>query len=285
MVAGAEKCQIYWSLRLTKIKRKPHKYTEEQIAFIEEHYPGRLNVELAEIFNKKFGTDLTDTQMRSFKSRRGLKSKTAVSILNYEQKKYLMEIKDGLSTSEIADKLNERFDMKISPKQVRSYCSNHGIATGYDTLFKKGNVPYTAGKTWDEVFTKEAQENMRKTLFKKGQDPYNKAPVGTEVKNDRGYTKVKISDKEGAGTKNWEFKHRIIWEKHHGPVSKGKFVTFRDGNKENFDIDNLRLHTRSIFGIKAAKGLYVKGDAELNDFGTNIAELIDLTNKKESGEK
>ena len=51
-----------------------HKYTREQVAFIYKNYLGVSSQELADIFNKKFKTDLHVRKIRAFKSNRKLKS-------------------------------------------------------------------------------------------------------------------------------------------------------------------------------------------------------------------
>lgn len=48
--------------------------TEEQSEFIKNNVKGLGNAELANLFNEKFGTDVTMTQIRSFKNNRNLKS-------------------------------------------------------------------------------------------------------------------------------------------------------------------------------------------------------------------
>ena len=44
--------------------------------------------------------------------------------------------------------------------------------------------------------------------------------------------------------KNFKPKHRIIYEAHYGPVPDNYNVEFVDGNKLNFDLDNLVVRTR-----------------------------------------
>ena len=36
-----------------------------------------------------------------------------------------------------------------------------------------------------------------------------------------------------------EYKHRVVWEAHHGPIPKGYAVIFLDGDRENCALDNL----------------------------------------------
>lgn len=39
--------------------------------------------------------------------------------------------------------------------------------------------------------------------------------------------------------------HRMLWERHHGPLLRGQVVRHADGNKNNFEISNLVLITRN----------------------------------------
>lgn len=44
-------------------------------------------------------------------------------------------------------------------------------------------------------------------------------------------------------------KHRYIWEQHYGPIKPGEVVIFLDGDRSNFDIDNLCCISRRHFAI------------------------------------
>ena len=78
----------------------------------------------------------------------------------------------------------------------------------------------------------------------------------------------------------------VAWERVNGPLPKGYAILFLDGNKQNTDISNLRLMSRSEllimnrFGIKGA-------DIESMNTAANLAQLIDKTNKviRKKGEK
>jgi len=111
--------------------------------------------------------------------------------------------------------------------------------------YKKGNVPPNKGiKGW------QAGGRSHETRFKKGHMPQTWKPVGSErmphISKGDDTIYVKISDKRNVSAyKNWKSKHQLIYEQHHGPVPKGHFVRFKDGNNRNFDINNLILVSRS----------------------------------------
>lgn len=108
------------------------------------------------------------------------------------------------------------------------------------TAFKKGNVPASKGKKWDEYLSKEKQERSRQTTFKKGHRPHNTKPVGYESKNSDGYWVVKVAEPNV-----FKMKHRVLWEQHNGPIPEGTFITFIDGNPDNVTIENLTAVTKS----------------------------------------
>lgn len=97
-------------------------------------------------------------------------------------------------------------------------------------------------------------------------------PIGSERKN-KGYTLIKIAEPNV-----WIEKHRYIYESMYGNIPTGYTVMFADGNKENFDIDNLILVSDSERLIMNTKGLIFE-DAELTKTGNLIAKIIDKTNK------
>ena len=91
--------------------------------------------------------------------------------------------------------------------------------------------------------------------YEKGQNVWNKRPIGSEYTAPNGYTYVKISAKPiTRNTKhrtavNWKAKQVLEWEKHNKrnlPV--GFTVSFLDGDKTNFDINNLIALPISIEG-------------------------------------
>lgn len=64
--------------------------------------------------------------------------------------------------------------------------------------------------------------------------------------------KVKM---DGPRDKRWKLKHVLIWEKYNGPVPKDSVVTFLDGNKRNFDINNLACVRKGVNSVLNKKKL------------------------------
>lgn len=101
------------------------------------------------------------------------------------------------------------------------------------TRFPKGNVPHNKGK----AMPPSTKEKCAPTMFKKGQPPRNAKPIGYERLGKDDYIEIKTAQ-------GFRSKHRAIWEAKFGPVPKSHIVIFRDGDKRNFDIDNLELISR-----------------------------------------
>src|SRR5690606_15324763 len=105
---------------------------------------------------------------------------------------------------------------------------------------KKGSVPPNKGKK----LSAEMRAKLEPTFFKKGHTPLNAKKNGEEVlrKDSKGtiYIMIKVPEKS-----KLDYKHRILWEQHNGPIPKGFNVQFKDGNTLNCVIENLYLIRRS----------------------------------------
>ena len=93
-------------------------------------------------------------------------------------------------------------------------------------------------------------------------------PIGTEVKNKDGYTKVKIAEPN-----IWELKQRLIYKKYKGDIPEGCYVLFKDKNKENFNIDNLMLVTREKM-LYMNKNKLIDKNPEITEVGATLADIV-----------
>lgn len=92
------------------------RYTQEMRDYILEIAPGRLNSEVADMFNKKFGTNLSAKTMKSYKDNHKIISGISKvdysrikrkKLLNNEQVEYLKKIYQGISNRECTRLMNE----------------------------------------------------------------------------------------------------------------------------------------------------------------------------------
>lgn len=88
---------------------------------------------------------------------------------------------------------------------------------------------------------------------------------------------------EGPSQKQWQAKHRIVWEAAHRPIPEGHRLLLLDGNPADYHLDNLKLVTYKVGAVMNKQGLHIKGDKEMNEAGSLIAELIIKNNTFKKG--
>lgn len=113
-----------------------------------------------------------------------------------------------LKRKELHRRFEERFEVKVPYNGIVALCTRQGWSNGNTGRFEKGHQ-----------------------LNKKYQ-------VGDEFVDGYGYTVVVT---ELPGRAKFQQKHRWLWQQHNGPVPKDHYVTFKDGDKTNLNLDNLIL--------------------------------------------
>lgn len=176
-----------------------------------------------------------------------------------EQIEYLREISWGKIDEQITKMFNERFGLNLRETVIRSTRKRYKIKVGYKPnrgQFKKGSVPWNKGlegvvkptHTWEKGHT------------------FNCKPIGTE-RTMAGYTEVKFENPN-----TWRPKHQVIYEQHYGEIPEGNIVIFGDGDKTNFDIDNLVCVSRRQLLTMNSNNL-IMNNADLTRTGAMIADL------------
>ena len=183
-----------------------------------------------------------------------------------EEKEYLALIVKGSTYKEITKKMNDKFEYDFSEGQIKGAMARYKLATGTGGYFKKGSTPWNKGT--------KGLTKANKTSFKKGTIPPNQVPIGTESITKGGYIKVKVGEPN-----KWKLKQRYIYEQHYGEITNNYNVIFTDGNKMNFDIDNLIAVSKSEMLILNNNNLRFE-DKELTKAGVNIAKVIDKAKKR-----
>jgi len=180
------------------------------------------------------------------------------------EREFIKSFAYGHGYKEITDTFNQKFKPPIGENQIRAYLKNHKILTGLTGCFEKGHVPANKGTHiggWEP------------TQFKKGNTPANHKPVGTvsartDYKKDWKYVYEKVAEPN-----RWRMKHILEWEKHNGPVPKGKVIIFLNGDPLNTDINNLMLIDRNVHARMNQLGLRYQ-DPESTRTGAYVAELV-----------
>lgn len=134
----------------------------------------------------------------------------------------------------------------------------------------KGSIPWNKGLKGYCI--KGGGNGFR---YKKGHIPWHTKEIYSERLDKDGYVLIKLDDRN-----KWKRKHIWIWEKEHGKVPEGHIIIFRDNNKYNFDINNLKCISRSVNAILCREGGY-KYKNEQKDVMIAIAELKIARRKRE----
>ena len=162
----------------------------------------------------------------------------------------------GRPFKELTNMFNEHFGTNVTINAIHIVSYRHGLHNGLPTGSKAAQ------------FKKKAGKEYKRPKYR---------PVGSERINIYGYTEIKVND-----PKTWQKKHIVIYEQSHGVVPKGHKIIFADGNKQNFDIDNLLLVSCRKLLLLNDKGL-LKDHAELTKTGLLIADVLikiyDIKNK------
>lgn len=259
-------------------------YTYEMDRYIREIAKGRLCSEIAELFNEKFGTNVTEKQIKYYKSNHKIRSDRSSidfsrkvyynKLLTDEQVDYLVSIYKNISNRECTRMINEKFNLALTCNQIKAQKARLKLDSGLDGRFQKGHKAIHRFK--------KGERASIETEFKKGYTPANWCPIGTERVKADGYVYVKIKDERGkkyGHLENWRQKHIIMWEEAHGPIPKGYCLIFLDGNKQNTGLENLECVPKAIMTIMCKKHL-IYNDPQLTKVGINIAKMIVMAGKK-----
>lgn len=178
-------------------------------------------------------------------------------------------VQEGRSAREMSAMITERYGKELlTPDKVRCFRRNHGIKSGRNGQFPKGHVPLNKG-VGNGIFTYRpgALERMRATQFKPGQRPGNWLPVNSVTFKGDGYLWIKVSEPNG-----WEQLHRWVYRKAHGRMPEKTIVTFLDGDRLNFRLDNLALVSYGENVVLTSQKLRL-GSGMVGQIGLDIARM------------
>ena len=116
---------------------------------------------------------------------------------------------------------------------------NHG---GRKAQFEAGHTPWNKGIPFDSGG--RSVETRFRPGNRSGRAQALWMPVGSLRINADGYLQRKVHDEMPMHTR-WRAEHLVIWEAAHGPLPKGHAIAFKDGNRFNFELDNLECIPRA----------------------------------------
>lgn len=267
-------------------------WTPQEISLLRDNYAHCSKIELQNLFpNRTYGVLKNKATFLKIAKGPG----------NYGRKKWTETEKEDFKSiyadtqnDELAKKYNcsiysvqklaHALGLKKSYAFKMSFITDKFLEAGKKTRFNPGNVSFNKGKKMEDFLSPEQIEILKKNQYKKGQVPHNWKPLGFERVTKDGYIEVKVRDEYGEKrVKNFELKHRLLWEEINGPVPKGMMVKFKDGNKENIVIENLFLASmcenliENTFSDSSVvkRFLGIKDPNEVEYIKNNASELIE----------
>lgn len=156
-----------------------------------------------------------------------------------EQREFIFKNYKGITTYELANKFNQFFHTNFRRKKFRNFMINRHLCNNVDTTFKKD----------------------------KGHPNYK--PIGYEREyNHGGYDEIMVK----IDNCKYDTKRRVIYEKYYGEIPKDCIITFLDGNRKNYDINNLIAIPKTIHFTMSMNNYYFN-NKKLTELGLLIANL------------
>jgi len=191
-------------------------FKPEHLKFLEDIVWGTYFDEVAAIFNGHFKTNYSMLQIANLAKRNGLKNGLPgggripgkFKTGGRPTPEVISFIKDNVkkkNNSELAESIVEQFGLHYTAGHIKYIRLCYGIKS-------------TSGRKY--------------------------LPVGSQRTNNHGYTIIKISE-TGKFSEDWKFKHHFVWEQANGPIPEGYYLLFADQNRDNCELNNLLLVSRS----------------------------------------
>ena len=200
-------------------------YTDEEKRFIIANIGSMTDEEMATALGR------SAQGLRTWRSKRGLTKNTNYSV---EQNLWISDhVKDYRNIADMAIGFNEAFGTTVSADSLK-----HKVTR----LVPEHKWGHGGGMTPGTGFSVTAK------------------PIGSETWKG-GYLYIKVNDTPMRGDdamkireENWVKKHQYIWEQIYGKVPNGHIVVFLDGNRANFNIENLYCIPRKIQTVMMRNG-------------------------------
>ena len=202
--------------------------------------------ELIPLLYIEFGVEYKKEQLRKILNYNKIPYKRVeMRKYNPKQKEYLLKISQDYTPRQLMEITNKKFGSNYTFKEFHVYLRTNKIPFKYEDAKKS----HTKGKEY---------------------------PLGSLGMN-KGMVTIKV------GKHKWIPKQRYIYEQYYGVKLKpNQFVIFLDGDRTNYNIDNLRVVDNKVAGYIGNYNLRSK-NKQLSELGLNVAKLMVRTREEENG--
>lgn len=232
-------------------------YTPDEIDFLKEIIKGKIFPEINKLYKKKFNKEMTYNELCAFKQKYGIKSgvfyntRTEPNNQKYfytqEEMNYLKNIFWGNSFKDVIKKYNKKFNKNMDFNEYMAFRRKYKLKNGISQKFDGANP-----------------------------NPNPPAPIGHEIiYYNKGLKRIKVK----VGENKWVEKTRYIYEQHYGKIPDNCFIIFLDGNRDNYNIENLKCITTKQHRTMAGNKLYFD-NKDLTETGIAVAKLMIKTKDK-----
>lgn len=198
------------------------RYTQEQLDFLREGFKAMTVSQLTQAFNKEYGLDKSELNIHTLigyhKLSSGKKNKPIKQTRGQPYTKEQLAYLRRLYKSKDMKTLTRAFNKKYGEKRTE-----------------------TAIQATIDVYKLQSKR-------KKGLHWSFEKKIGAErVCPNTGFIVIKIDEPSPywSGKTRQRHKHKVVWEKEHGPLQDGCCVRFKDGDKMNCTLENLFLVSRT----------------------------------------
>lgn len=238
-------------------------FSKEDIDFIRKNIDLMSYLEMAIYFSKKYNKSFKADSISHFARRNGIRKKIRV-YKNRKSNPYRNEYSE---------------DMLLFLKENFIFFNKwEDFSSAFNKKFKTN---YSIGSISEICRKKYGYEMNNSGKFQKNNHAL-RVPVGTERRGSGGYICIKVSENalKPGDSSNWKSKSRVIYEERVGEIPKGSLIVHLNGDKDDFDIENLYCVDKKVMACLARERWHKK-DRELTLTAIKCAELMCKLNESE----
>ena len=226
-------------------------WNDEWIA--ENYLRFRSYREMAEAYNKEFGTTIKESAIRQHTVDLGFRRPRATGeFLTEEQKKFIEEYYPHHSVEKTTRAFNEKFGTNKKKYTMKNYAQRHGLKVDEDLVT-------------ESKLRAAHKEGSKRALRKVG-----------DMRFEGRYWIIKTED-------GWELIHQYVWKKHHGEIKKDHVIIYLDGDVNNYSIDNLLEVPYKYLGMLNMNKMK-SIDPEITKTGVMWCELCEVLGRSKKGD-